>query len=605
MKTFKNNMIMIKYVAKFCPLYIVSSFFAIIASAISSLIEVMIIEKIIHLVLEEKASFDIIVKELVFFFIMLIACLIVQRIHSGYLVTRSRHLWMKKIQKVMFEKAAKLDIASFDNPKEYDLFHRALTQGDLKGINTFDAFVQFLRNVAIILTLGTYIIFKDPLLLLAVVIQSTIAFIVQYKNNKMWYKTSKEMETNERRYGYIKRVFYLEKYTCDIKTTNLPNLLIENEEEVRLNLDKGYRRTENKGFLYNIFEEIAYQVVRNFAVYVYLMWKVYRNIIGIAAFASSVNAILRVTNYIYGVVWSIGRLRDNALYIDDFLWLMNYQPKVENSGGKKLESTHPVIEIEHVGFKYPDQEEYVLQDINLKIEPREKIAIIGYNGAGKTTLIKLLLKFYNASEGNMKIDGDSFLDIDEKEIRRMYVSLFQNFQIYSVSVLENVLLRPRKQETDDEVVWEALKKAGLYDKIMATEKKLDTIMTKEFDDKGLVLSGGEQQKLAIARVFAEEAPIIILDEPTSSLDPISEYEINNKILKLCTEKTVVLISHRLSTVVDANKIYMMEKGRIIEQGNHKQLMKKKGKYYEMFETQAHFYQEETQEEEKTPHVSFH
>ena len=598
MKTFKNNMIMIKYVAKFCPLYIISSFFAIIASSVSSLIEVMIVEKVINLVLEEKADFNIIVKELILFFGILILSLIVKRIHYGYLVARNRHLWVKKIQRVMFEKAAKLDIASFDNPKEYDLFHRALTQGDLKGINTFDAFVHFLINVAKFFTIGIYIVIKDPLLLIAVVVQSTVAYIIQYKNNKMWYKTSKEMETNQRRYGYIKRVFYLEKYTCDIKTTNLPNLLIEKEEEVRVNLDKGYRDTDNKGFLYNILEDITSQIVRNFVVYVYLMWKVYKNIINIASFAASVNAILRVTNYIYGVVWSMGRLRDNALYIDDFLWLMNYQPKVEDSGGKKLESTHPVIEIEHVGFKYPDQEEYVLQDINLKIEPREKIAIIGYNGAGKTTLIKLLLKFYHVSEGDLKIDGNSFLDVDEKEIRKMYVSLFQNFQIYSVSVLENVLLRSRKYETDDEVVWEALKKAGLYDKIMATEKKLDTIMTKEFDDKGLVLSGGEQQKLAIARVFAADTPIIILDEPTSSLDPISEYEINKKILKLYAEKTVILISHRLSTVVDANKIYMMEKGRIIEQGNHIQLMKKKGKYYEMFETQAHFYQE-SQEQEKS------
>lgn len=591
MKTFKNNLIMLKYVAKFCPLYIVSSVFTIIASAVYSLIEVMLVERVIHLVLEEKASFEVILNELVFFFLILIACLVVQRIHSNYLVSRSRHLWMKKIQRVMFEKAAKLDISSFDNPKEYDLFHRALTQGDNRGINTFDSFVHFVRNVVIIFTLGTYIVFKDPLLLIAVAIQSTIAFIVQYKNNKMWYKTSKEMETNERRYGYIKRVFYLEKYTCDIKTTNLPNLLIENEEETRLNLDKGYRSTENKGFMYNMLEEIPYQIVRNFAVYVYLMWQVFRNVIGIASFASSVNAILRITNYIYGIVWSVSRLRDNALYIDDFLWLMNYQPKIENSGGKKLESSHPVIEIEHVNFKYPEQEEYVLSDINLKIEPREKIAIIGYNGAGKTTLIKLLLKFYNVDEGNLKIDGDSFVDIDEKEIRKMYVSLFQNFQIYSVSVLENILLRPRRNNEDDEIVWNALKKAGLYDKIMATENKLDTIMTKEFDDKGLILSGGEQQKLAIARIFANDAPVIILDEPTSSLDPVSEYEVNKKILSLCTEKTVILISHRLSTVVDANKIYMMEKGRIIEQGNHKQLMKKKGKYFEMFETQARFYQE--------------
>lgn len=591
MKTFKNNFIMLKYVAKFCPLYIFSSFLTIVASSISSLIEILLIEKVINFVLAENTSFNFVLKEIIIYFLILIPCILVQRIHSNYLVSRSRNLWMKKIQRVMFEKAAKLDISCFDNPQEYDLFHRALTQGDNRGINTFDAFVRFLRNVAIIFTLGTYIVFKDPWLLIVIFLQSLIAFIIQYKNNRMWYKTSKEMEVNRRRYSYIKRVFYLEKYTCDIKTTNLPNLLIENEEEVRLDLDAGYKKTENKGFVYNVIEEIPYQVTRNFAVYGYLMWKVYSGIISIAVFASTVNAILKVTNYIYGVVWSVSRLRDNALYVDDFLWLMNYKPKIEGSGGEKIESLHPIIELENVSFKYHEQSEYVLYDINLQIEPREKIAIIGYNGAGKTTLIKLLLKFYNVLEGDIKINGESFAKIDEKEIRKTYVSLFQNFQIYSVSVLENVLLRPRENEDDDVVVWEALKKAGIYDKVMATENKLDTIMTKEFDDKGLVLSGGEQQKLAIARIFANPAPIIILDEPTSSLDPISEYEINKKILQLCTEKTIILISHRLSTVVDANKIYMMEKGKIIEQGNHRQLMNEKGKYFEMFETQARFYQE--------------
>lgn len=598
MKIIKNNFIMIGYVIKFCPLYVLSAALYIASSSVLSLAEVLLIQRVIHLVMtSDNTTFSMIIEQILLYLIVLLVCHGMQILHQNYLQPRFRHVWVKKIQHVMFEKSAKLDISCFDDPKIYDLFSRALREGDIKGVNTFDTFVHFLRTLTITITLATYIVFQDPILLGIILVQSIFTFWLSSKISKMWYKVSKEQEQNQRRYSYIKRVFYMEKYTCDIKTTNLSNLLIENQIETKNLIDVGYRKTENKVFILRVFEDIFYQITRNFAGYLYLMWKVYyKSAFTIAHFSATINALFNFTGYFYGVIYSFVGLKENAMYIDDFLWLMKYQPRIEGKGGEEVIELHPTIYIDNVSFRYPNQENYVLKDVNLMLAPKEKIAIIGYNGAGKTTLIKLLLKFYEAETGKILIGNQDLNILDEQKIRGKYASIFQNFQIYSVSVLENILFRKRINEEDDKIVWDALEKSELADKIRLTKDGLDTILTKEFNDEGLVLSGGEKQKLAIARVFASPSPIIILDEPTSSLDPLSEYEINKGILNLCKEKTVIIISHRLSTVVDASKIYMFDNGVIVESGSHYDLMKMRGKYFEMFETQAKLYKEKMVEE---------
>lgn len=593
MKVLKNNFIMIGYVIRYCPMYMISALLYIASSNVLSLAEVFVIRDVIDKVTSSQPFAEVTTVLWQYLLVMGI-CFLAQRFHQTYLQQRFRHLWVKKIQHVMFEKSAKLDITCFDDPKTYDQFSKSLKEGDIKVIDSFDSFIYFLRSLTIVLSVGTYIIFQDVLLLALVLVQSVISFVLSSRITHMWYKAEKEQEHNDRRYNYIRRVFYLEKYTCDIKTTNLSNLLIANHLETNDAINEGYRKTENTTFILRLIEDIFYQISRNFAGYVYLMGRAYGKFgskITIAVFSSTINAVLQFTGYLYGVVQGFVSIRENALYIDDFLWLMRYKPSIEGKGGKDIASIHPTISVSHVSFQYPSQTDYALKDVSLELKPKEKIAIIGYNGAGKTTLIKLLLKFYNTEEGTITFDNEDYRAIDERKLRSMYTSVFQDFQIYSVSVLENVLFRKRQSEEDDKIVWEALEKAGLSEKIRETKHGLDTILTKEFHDDGLMLSGGERQKLAIARIFASPSPIIILDEPTSSLDPVSEYEINRKILALCQEKSIILISHRLSTVIDASKIYMFDKGAIVECGSHKELMRLKGKYYEMFQTQAKLYQE--------------
>ena len=224
---------------------------------------------------------------------------------------------------------------------------------------------------------------------------------------------------------------------------------------------------------------------------------------------------------------------------------------------------------------------------SLEIKRGDKLAIVGLNGAGKTTLIKLFLKFYNPNEGEIYYNNQTIRETKEDVIRRKYSIIFQDFRLYDVSIAENVLMREVKTEEDEKIVWKALDLVGLKEKVEALEQGIYTLYSREFN--GVEFSGGERQKLAIARVFASNADIYILDEPTSSLDPLAERDINRLIMEKSQDKTIIIIAHRLSTVVDANRIILMEYGKIIEDGTHHQLLMERGKYYKMFSTQAALY----------------
>lgn len=241
------------------------------------------------------------------------------------------------------------------------------------------------------------------------------------------------------------------------------------------------------------------------------------------------------------------------------------------------------ITFKDVSFAYEGSYKKSLDGINLEIKPYEKVALVGYNGAGKTTLTNLLLRLYDVSDGSIQIGERDIREETVSSHKSRFAAVFQDFQIFSATVGENVAL---SKEYDADRVWEALEKAGFRKNL---PDGLETMLLREFDDNGLMLSGGEQQKIAIARAFYKKCPYVILDEPSANLDPVSEYELNQAMINGADDKTVIFISHRLSTTVIADKIFMMEKGKIIESGNHSELMALGGKYKEMFDLQAEKY----------------
>lgn len=590
MNKIKANLKMIIMVFKYSPLFAISALLMIIVDVLSTLIDLYILENTVDLIANGSTF-----KEVFLFIIVAISIKILltifNSIYNGYIRTRGRNLWVKKIQGIIYKKAMQIDIKYFDDPKLYDKFSRALKQSDLKTINCFESIVSLSSALCSVITLIVYIASKVPVLFALTFITSILSFVTYYIINKLRFKVYKETEVHEREMNYISRTFYLEKNSYDIKTTNIANLLLQKREKVYQDYDKKYRVVERKTFILRVLEDGIYQIVTNFVTYTYLMYQMYNGVISTGEFTSLAASIYKFINRFYNFSRSISNLGDKFLYVQDFLWLMEYEPNIETNTKKHSDFDFETLEFENINFKYINKEEYALKNVSFKINKGEKIAIIGYNGAGKTTLTKLLLKLYDPESGKIRINNIDYENLSAYDVRDKSSIILQNFQIYSASVLENVLMREKKYVDDEERVIEALRKVGLYDKIMGLPDGINTILTKEFSNDGIELSGGERQKLAIARVFASQSPIIILDEPTSALDPYAEKEINDDIIKMAGKKTIILISHRLSTIVNVDKIYVMESGEIKEEGTHNELMSQKGIYYKMFNAQAELYKE--------------
>ena len=245
------------------------------------------------------------------------------------------------------------------------------------------------------------------------------------------------------------------------------------------------------------------------------------------------------------------------------------------------------IKLDNVSFTYPGNDKPTLKNISLEIKPYQKIALVGYNGAGKTTLTNLLLRLYDVTSGEITVDGINVKDWKIKSYHENYAAVFQDFSLFGATLAENVGM---EENPDKDKVKTALRESSF-------EKKLpngtDSILLREFDDEGLSLSGGEAQKIAVARAFYKDCPFAILDEPSANLDPVSEYSLNEAMSRAAQDKTVIFISHRLSTTVMADIIYMLENGEIVESGSHEELMAMNGKYAYMFNLQAEKYKEGT------------
>lgn len=279
---------------------------------------------------------------------------------------------------------------------------------------------------------------------------------------------------------------------------------------------------------------------------------------------------------------------ETSLYVSKIRKFLDYQPEITSEEGIIPSGRAKEIELKQVSFAYGDKPDMLLKDIDLHMKPGEKIALVGYNGAGKTTLVKLLMRLYDVKSGEILADGTDIRKYDVKQYRNTIGTVFQDFQIFGGNVRENVILNV-EEYGDETRIRQALTDSGLISRINKLPAGLDTQLTNEFSKEGMNLSGGESQKLAIARVFYKDASLMILDEPSSALDPIAEYQLNHAMMEATKDKTVIFISHRLSTTRLADRIIMLENGRIVEQGKHEELLKQNGKYAQMWKVQAGAY----------------
>ena len=419
-------------------------------------------------------------------------------------------------------------------------------------------------------------------------------FYFRRLNSHIDYKRNKDMAVHNRRIDYINRVMYLKEYAKEMRLTKVFRLLRHQYRDAITGVSDVTKKYVWKSaalhWLYVMF-------TFTFIFEGLLIYGAFRSIvshtISLAQLAVITSMMVSTTWILIGFTDSVTECFKNGLFVEYLKTFLEYKEKIPEDydgadPGREIQS----IEFRNVSFAYKDIP--VLQNLNMKLDGGKTYALVGHNGAGKSTIIKLLLRFYDPTDGEILLNGRNIKEYNLQKYRALFATAFQDNRMFSMSVADNVVLgEDIPPEQKQSVVENALKLSGVYDKVMSLPKGMDTTLTREFDDEGAVLSGGEFQKIVVARAFARKCPVKVFDEPSSALDPIAEYKLFDNILKACQENTLLFISHRLSSVQNADYVFLLEKGMVLEEGTHKSLMKKQGAYADMYNKQAENYLADT------------
>jgi ATP-binding cassette subfamily B protein len=534
---------------------------------------------------------------IIFLLLYMVLCVVETSFSSWYrhvLTPKTNVIIQEYVMTQIYNQAIRVDLSCYENPDFYDNYTKANEEILNRVINILNN-VSWIAGIlfsiiASLIAIVTY----EPLILPIVIVPAIIVHFVDKNFTKVKYDRDMKNTVYRRQMEYVKRTVYMQDYAKDLRLSNIFRPILKNFHEAIDNMKNITHEYSLKAALLRFFRDIimvlaTYSLVQGLIVYRYLKHHAY----SLGALTTILNAATNLIRLISQFTFASAYFYENGMYIENFKTFLEYEPKmVENPEGNIPKKEENNISIKNISFTYEGQTEPILKNISMEIPAGQKIALVGHNGAGKSTFVKLLMRLYEVTEGEIQLDKVNIKDYKLSEYRGIFGTIFQDFKIFATTITENVLLYPPKSQEDIKRAEEAIKASGLYGKIENFEMGMDSLLTKEFDDKGVLMSGGEFQKIAIARVFAKESSIAILDEPSSALDPISEYEMFENMMKACENKTVIFVSHRLSSAILADKIYMMEDGSIIEEGSHEELMNLQGKYAEMFKMQAEKYREE-------------
>ncbi|MGN0554172.1 MAG: ABC transporter ATP-binding protein, partial [Oscillospiraceae bacterium] len=473
----------------------------------------------------------------------------------------------------------------------YDDFVIAASQSEEMCKKAIMSVANIISQVVAMLVAGTMILTVNAVIIIFPIIGFVVNIITRFMITKLEYEYNLEKQRIGRKADYSKRVFYQPEYAKEIKLTGIEEALMEQYDEAIAEERKMALGYSLKIIVPTLINWITvFTVCQFYAVPVYLAYlAIEKKSIRLGEVASLKNATNGIKGYLDQMNYALVDFQIVGQYAEKFRRFMDYEIGIEGCEGEvPIPEDDCTLELKNVSFRYKDSENYVLKDVSMTIHKGEKIALVGENGAGKTTLIKLIMRLYDVTGGSITFGGVDIRKLNIKEYRQKIGAVFQDFQIYGATLAENVKT-DFVDESDREKVVSALEKADFKSKLEKLPDGIDTELTKEFSDSGTMLSGGESQKAAIARMFMRDMSVAILDEPSSALDPIAEYRLNNSMLQNAENRAVILISHRLSTTKDADRIILLENGVIAESGTHSELLAKGGTYAKMWNVQAEKY----------------
>ena len=587
--SFRNYLFMLKFVMKNSPMLMISLLvFDVLSTLPWILSNVVLLKYIIDVVTQGTGLYRIAVACIIFAAVVVIGNLGNTVFYEIYRPKQMEKLHYKLYSQI-YEKAAKMDFQSYDNPEFYNDFVLAMNTMSDRVDSIMSSTRDFCTHIVSIISITAVIVTIDPACFIFIALCVGIMVPLGRMIAKVNIEKKRVMTPLDRKNLYFSRVFYLQDYAKELRL-NPAGEMIERRYNQNI-IDRIFTVSpflKKQCALYFSQESLPMTLLICLGVTLFMGYKaIVTKEISLGSFAATFNGVSSVSNSVFAMTsWFAISVRENGLYVEKYKKFMAAEEKIKDGDTVKKFDKPVTIKLENVSFTYPGCEKPTLKNINLEIKPYQKIALVGYNGAGKTTLTNLILRLYDVTDGKITVDGKDIRDWNVRSYHSNYAAVFQDFSLFGATLGENVAM----QENPDKArVMQALKESSFNKEV---ENGADTILLREFDDSGLSLSGGEGQKVAVARAFYKDCPFAILDEPSANLDPVSEYSLNEALSRAAEDKTVIFISHRLSTTVMADVIYMLENGEIVESGTHEELMAMNGKYAYMFNLQAEKYKEE-------------
>ncbi len=601
-KVIHHNLCMLKIFFKAVPLY--SAGYALLIAArsvlfntVGNVLFIQYIVKSVELAMArpealQKVLVQLIAVTCVYYGLVLLFNTVIEGIFNNRL-TKSAEIRVNHVfAKMMFEKSASIDLSCYDDPKYYNDLIAANNESSSRAWNTYRNFVNLLENVLVLLSLLYIIGSMDFVVFVLALMINVLSFLYQLKLNRINGEIYDKTLPCIKEIDYANRMFFLKQNAKDIRITNIGNVLLDKLTASSKKLNDIHTAYGVKKAFVCSGDQLMKKILGDFLTLFYLAYMVLVK----CAYSFDVmtalwNAYGTLKGNMNNFVHSIKELHNNSIYIEKFIHFMETENRIVADRGLKSNADAPItIEFEDVSFAY-DGEHKILDGLNLKINANEKVAIVGGNGAGKSTLVKLLLRLYDPDSGKILVNGTDIRDYDVEFYRKNICSiLVQNFQLFALTLYENVKMDLVDKDKEGAGLDQALHMAGLREVIERLPDQGDSDYSKEFNSSGVVFSGGQRQKLVLARVLSANKRAVILDEPSSALDPKAESEFNELVFHMLPERTMIIISHRLSTTKMADRIILLQDGKVAEDGSHHELMKSGGTYAKMFEMQSGRYQ---------------
>ena len=519
-------------------------------------------------------------------------------VNSVIALTRDMLNWLKDVEErkatnaVQYryaKESLEVDYAYIQTGRFLDLKKKSMKIMPPFYIRVFGESVSYLVRFAGILWIFTAV---HPLLLLCVLLLAAPPIGMSFRRKKAEYQYMREMTSQERQCSYLYRVMTDYAYAKDIRIYGGEGLIagkyIESAEK-QLGRQRQLGRKNAGGRSVSDLCTVL-QLLCMLAAFSYM---VYRKEISIAEYTVLLSSATLFTSVLGGFFENLAEIREMCAYtglMDEYDTFISDNSRVyrsRNTGGKSRETSNcPSIDFEHVSFRYPGREQEALRDVSFHISPGERVSLVGPNGAGKTTVVNLLLRLYEPTEGVIRVNGRDIRDLAAEEYYGQIGAVLQDFFIFAYSVRENLCFDREKEERE---LLRALERAGLAKRVAGLPGGMETSLYKTLDPEGVELSGGEGQKLAAARALLKQGGLLILDEPTSSLDPLAEYELFSEMGRTGEKRTSLMISHRLSSTRYSDRLLVFAEGRLVQSGSHEELMREEGLYGELYRNQAKYY----------------